>query len=228
MSKMGFHDPFGWLKHKLWPKEGPKVKLTIWLPSTKVGNPPDFLAFRWQVTYCWKALNKGYNFSLNLTSIEGLHTKLWASKVAGVLILGISGISRLSHWSLGIKWHLSDGPMARHIVYYKGGRWWLPPSLGHDDSCESMFVHGSSVHQRCSDYTLTNLLFGLCRSMWINDLLVNHSSPHLEATTGPSTLEVLWAKERAQLLLLLMSSSLDLQLSHQGTWGCVNDQVVED
>jgi len=23
MSKMGLHDPFGHLKHKLWPKEGP-------------------------------------------------------------------------------------------------------------------------------------------------------------------------------------------------------------
>jgi hypothetical protein len=29
MNKMGSHDPFGYLKHKLWPKEGPAVKLTI-------------------------------------------------------------------------------------------------------------------------------------------------------------------------------------------------------
>jgi hypothetical protein len=29
MSKMGSHDPFGHFKHKLWPKEGPKVKLAI-------------------------------------------------------------------------------------------------------------------------------------------------------------------------------------------------------
>jgi hypothetical protein len=29
MSKMGLHDPFGYLKHKLWPKEGPEVKLPI-------------------------------------------------------------------------------------------------------------------------------------------------------------------------------------------------------
>jgi len=27
MSKMGSHDPFGHLNHKLWPKEKPKVKL---------------------------------------------------------------------------------------------------------------------------------------------------------------------------------------------------------
>ncbi len=29
MSKMGLHDPFGYLKHKLWPKEGSKVKLIV-------------------------------------------------------------------------------------------------------------------------------------------------------------------------------------------------------
>jgi hypothetical protein len=29
MSKMGLHDPFEYLKHKLWPKEGSKVKFSI-------------------------------------------------------------------------------------------------------------------------------------------------------------------------------------------------------
>jgi len=32
---MGSHDPFGFLKHKLWPKEGLKVKLPISLLTTK-------------------------------------------------------------------------------------------------------------------------------------------------------------------------------------------------
>jgi len=35
MSKLGLHDPFGHLKHKFWPKEGPEVKLPIWLSTTK-------------------------------------------------------------------------------------------------------------------------------------------------------------------------------------------------
>ncbi len=29
MFKMGFHDPFEYLKHKLWPKEGLGVKMPI-------------------------------------------------------------------------------------------------------------------------------------------------------------------------------------------------------
>ncbi len=35
MSKMASHEPFGHLQHKLWSKERPRVKLTIWLPTTK-------------------------------------------------------------------------------------------------------------------------------------------------------------------------------------------------
>jgi len=59
----------------------------------KVGNRPDFLMCRWSATYHWKALDKGYNCVLDLTLIEGLHTKLWVSKVVRVPILGILGVS---------------------------------------------------------------------------------------------------------------------------------------
>jgi hypothetical protein len=52
------------------------------------------------VTYRWKALNKGYNFVFDLISIKGLHAKLWAPKVAKVLVVGIL---RLSLGSPGTK-----------------------------------------------------------------------------------------------------------------------------
>jgi hypothetical protein len=42
----------------------------------EVRNRPDSLAWRWRVTCRWKALDKGYNFGLNLISIKGLHKKL--------------------------------------------------------------------------------------------------------------------------------------------------------
>jgi hypothetical protein len=77
MPKMVSHDPFRHFKHKLWPKEG---------------NRPDFLAFKCHATYCWKALDKGYNFSLDLNVIKGIHTKLWAPKIAEVPVVGISGL----------------------------------------------------------------------------------------------------------------------------------------
>jgi hypothetical protein len=35
MFKMALHEPFGHLQHKLWSKEGPEVKLAVWLPTSK-------------------------------------------------------------------------------------------------------------------------------------------------------------------------------------------------
>jgi hypothetical protein len=83
----------------------------------KVGNHPDFLLCKWHVTYHWKALDKGYNFVLDLISIRGLHIKLWGPKVVGIPILAISGLPLESP---GTKSHLDVGLMERHKVYYKG------------------------------------------------------------------------------------------------------------
>jgi hypothetical protein len=83
----------------------------------KVKNRLDSFACKWRGTYHWKALDKGSNFASNLISIEGLHTKLWVSKVVGIPILGIL---RLPLGTPETKWHLGASPMARHIIYYKG------------------------------------------------------------------------------------------------------------
>jgi len=114
---MNSHDLFGHLKHKLWPKEGPEsnCQFDFWLLN--IGNYLDFFVCRWCGTYCWKTLNKVYNFVLNLIWIKGLHTKLWASKVMEVPILGIS---RFPLGSPETKWHLGVSHVARHREYYKG------------------------------------------------------------------------------------------------------------
>jgi hypothetical protein len=80
-------------------------------------------------------------------------------------------------------------------IILQWGRWWLPPSPGHGESCESMFAHGSFVHQKCPSSILTNLLFGLCMSMWVIDLLVTLPGPYLEVLAHIYTLEMLQAKE---------------------------------
>jgi hypothetical protein len=67
-------------------------------------------------TYCWKILDKGYNFVWDLISIKGLYTKVWTSKIVGVLTLGILVFP---FGKPKIKWHLGASPMARHKVYYK-------------------------------------------------------------------------------------------------------------
>jgi hypothetical protein len=121
MFKMGLHDPIGYLKNKLWPKEGSRIKLLIWLSTVKSQETPWFpcMQVMCHVLFVW-----------NFTSIKGLHTKLWAPKVTRVPISGILGLPLGSH---GTKWHLGVDPVARHIEYYKGegggfpksGMWWV-------------------------------------------------------------------------------------------------------
>jgi len=64
-----------------------------------------------------EAFDEGYNFASNLIAIRGLHAKLWARKVAGVLVVRILG---LPSGSLGTKCHLDVALLERHKVYYKG------------------------------------------------------------------------------------------------------------
>ncbi len=70
-----------------------KGRKSIWQFDSqplKAGNWPNFLVCKWHVTYCWKAFDEGYNFILDFILTEGLHTKLWGPKVAGVPTLAIS------------------------------------------------------------------------------------------------------------------------------------------
>jgi hypothetical protein len=86
------------------------------------------------MTYCWKALDKGYNFALDLILIRGLHAKLWGLKVARVPTLAIS---RLPLGNPGTKCHLDVNFMERHRVYTIRGKVVASPSLGRGESCES-------------------------------------------------------------------------------------------
>ncbi len=63
------------------------------------------------MTYLWKVLDEGYKFSLNLTTIEGLHKKLWPSKMSGVLIVRILG---LLTWESRDRMTFGCSPMENH------------------------------------------------------------------------------------------------------------------
>jgi hypothetical protein len=71
------------------------------------------------------------------------------------------------------------------INYTIRGKVWLPSSPGCDESCEFVFVRDLFVHQKLSNYALTNLLFGLCRFESIIELLINLPSPHFRALAPP-------------------------------------------
>jgi hypothetical protein len=99
------------------PKKGRESNKQFDSWPLKVGNRPNFLTCRWHVTYHWKALDKGYNFSLDLIAIGGLHVKLCASRITGIPIVGMLG---LPLGSPRTKSHLGVAPVERRKVYYKG------------------------------------------------------------------------------------------------------------
>jgi hypothetical protein len=105
--------------------------------------------------------------------------KVMSPKVARIPTLGISGLPFESHRT---KWHLGAGPMPVHRIYYKregggfskSGPWWIL----------WVCVCPWLVHApKCSNYALSNLLFGLCTSVWISELLVNLPNPTQSSST---------------------------------------------
>jgi hypothetical protein len=135
----------------------------------KVGNRPNFLVCRWRVTYHWKALNEGYNFSLDLIVIRGLHRKLCALKVARILGVAISGFPLRSP---GTKSHLDVALVERCRVYYKGDGGGFPQvqavvslvCLG----CPWLIL-APKVFQLC----INHFVLVLCRSVWVNKLVTS-------------------------------------------------------
>jgi hypothetical protein len=175
---MGSHRPFGHLKDMLW---------------LKIKNQPDFLACRQRATYRWKALKKGYNFDLNLITIEGLHRKLCTLKVVGVPAVAISGLPLRSP---GTKSHLDVGPMERHRVYYigEGGGFpqvWAVVSL----VCTGCpwLVLAPKVLKLCTNH----FVLVLCRSVWVSKTCHFFLVPSRSSSMPFYPFIVVRAKERA-------------------------------
>jgi hypothetical protein len=61
-------------------KKSQKLKCQIDFWPLTVGNHPNLNVFRGHVTYHWNALDKGYNFALDLTNYIRSYKKLWASR----------------------------------------------------------------------------------------------------------------------------------------------------
>jgi hypothetical protein len=113
MSKMGLHDPFGHLKHKLWPKERSGVKLTIWFPTIKSWESPWFPCVK---VACNIPLKKSW-WGLQLCFKPHVNRR-FAHKVMRPQSHGSPNFGNFETptW----KYHLNVALVARHRVYYKG------------------------------------------------------------------------------------------------------------
>ncbi len=144
---------------------------------------------RWPTTYCWKALNEGYNFASDLIFIEGLLAKLWGSKVAGIPILAISKLPLVNP---GTKSHLDVGPMGSHRVYYKGEGDGFPQVRAvvslMSPSCPWLIL-APKVLQLCTNH----FVLILCRHVWSLSILrspipeLQHTPLPLQSATSQGT-----------------------------------------
>jgi hypothetical protein len=131
----------------------------------KVRNRPNLGVCRWSATHRWKAFDEGYNFSLDLIAIGGLHRTLCALKLVRVLTIGISGFALVS---LGTKSHLNVAPMESYIVYYKGEGGGFPQVRAVVSlvcpSCPWL-VLAPKMLQLCTNH----FVLVLCRSVWVSE-----------------------------------------------------------
>jgi hypothetical protein len=147
----------------------------------KVKNQLDFRAWRWHGTYHWKALNEGYNFSLDLISIRGLHAKLWRPKVARVLTLTNS--------------HLDVSPVERCKVYYKGEGGF--PQVHAMVSFVSPSCPWLVLAPKVLQLHTNHLVLVLCRLVWVSEPCQFFLVPSRRSSMPLYPFKVLRARERA-------------------------------
>ncbi len=155
---------------------------------------------KWCATYCWKDFDKGYNFSLDLTLIKGLHKKLWSSKVQGV------PISEIPTWEYQNKMIFGCSLYGYHKEYYKGEGGGFPKSkpwwILWVHVC-SWLVRAPKVLQLCTKQLVVWFV-------WIIDSLITCLNPHPGALAHPSTPEVLWVQECTPIFSFYVVFTFDL------------------
>jgi hypothetical protein len=131
--------------------EGMNLHTLEWAPTLGVGVM-NFQRVIVGVKFHWIE-----EFFISLKNFWNLN----AFKIARVPILKILG-SHLGVPKQNYIWVLASWPGIENTIR---GKVVASLSRGYGEFCEFMFACGSSMHQRCSNYALTNLLFGLCRFM---------------------------------------------------------------
>jgi hypothetical protein len=144
MSKMASHEPFGHIQHKLWSKEGPGVKLVVWLPTTKSWESTQPQCVQLE---CDTPLESSQG---ELQVCFRPHPN-WRSEL-GVMSSQSPGSPNQDSFGCRCR------GQTQRILY--GRRWWLPPSLGRGESSESMLPVACPNTQNVSEGELINLLVG--------------------------------------------------------------------
>jgi len=139
--KMGSHDPFGHLQHKLWQKERPGVKIVVWLLTTKSRESTRLLCVHMECDTLLESSRRELQLRFKPHSDRKLKQEVMAPQSCENPTLAVRG---LPFGSLGTKRPFGCGPHGEVQIILYGGRWWLPPSSSRGESCESKVTHGLS------------------------------------------------------------------------------------
>ncbi len=123
------------------PKKGRESNWQFDSEPLKVGNRPDPGACRRSTTHHWKAFDE--------KATRLLQTSSQLESEQKVIIPQSGGSPKQNNFGT-LPWESRDKKpfecrcrgKAQRILY--GGRWWLPASPGHGESCESKVAHGLS------------------------------------------------------------------------------------
>jgi len=134
MSKMASHWSFGHFQPKLWAKERPRVKLTIWLLTTKSQESTS----SWRLKMECDGALESYRGELQLWfrphSNQRLEPGVVSVQSPGSPTWNSFGTPTWESWEKKPFGCGSRG-VTQRMLY--GGRWWLLPSPGRGESCVS-------------------------------------------------------------------------------------------
>jgi hypothetical protein len=166
MSKMGSHCSFGHLKHKLWPKEGPGIKLPVWLPTTKKsGIDPIYLAAG-GVLHTVGKLSTRATTLLQTTSRSEVFLQSYGAPKSQE-----SHLARFRDLHSGVsgeKNHLDVAFVASHRVYYKGEGGGFPQVRAVVSlvcPCYLWLVLAPRVLQLCTNH----FVWVVCKPVWVSE-----------------------------------------------------------
>jgi hypothetical protein len=131
MYKMGSHDPFGFLKHKLWPKERSRVKLPIWLPTIKSHESPRFPCvqvachislkiFRQGLQFCFRTSLQSEVCTQSYGPPKSWESQVWEFRDSHLEVLRQNDIWVLVSW-LGTEYTIRGKVLASP----KSESWWV-------------------------------------------------------------------------------------------------------
>jgi hypothetical protein len=141
MCKMGLHDPFGHLKHKLWPKERSRVRLAIGLPTIKSRESTQFPCVQVACDIQLKSCGRGLQLCFRLHLNRKLEHNVMGPQNRGSFSFGNFENPKWESWD---KMPFGCGPRGEAQSILERGRWCLLTSSGRDEFCEFEFARGSS------------------------------------------------------------------------------------